>query len=232
MTVPGGAARLPAAVIGVLMSKRKQRQKPEISKQTDYYKLHTKAVDDLAEADESNSPEVSEEELRKYRSGLKLKIPEYGKLLFVKFWFAAATCFFFIWGLSGYLADLLDLLFVTGMALGIVTDMLTNPVLRFFEKTPGANARWMMFPKKGYITFPLNILYAYVVLFLVYTLYNLINLAIIQMTGAVDTVPLGVEPVLFGLFYLVFDLLLLKAKHTLSSIIHDAAKSTRGLKHD
>jgi hypothetical protein len=38
--------------------------------------------------------------------------------------------------------------------------------------------------------------------------------------------------VLFGLFYLVFDLLLLKAKHTLSSIIHDAAKSTRGLKHD
>ena len=49
MTVPGGTARLPAAVIGVLMSKRKQRQKPEISKQTDYYKLHTKAVDDLAE---------------------------------------------------------------------------------------------------------------------------------------------------------------------------------------
>ncbi len=81
------------------MSKRKQRQKPEISKQTDY-KLHTKAVDDLAEADESNSPEVSEEELRKYRSGPKLKIPEYGKLLFVKFWFAAATCFFFIWGLA------------------------------------------------------------------------------------------------------------------------------------
>lgn len=207
------------------MSKRKKNQKPEIERQTDYYNLKTKAVEDLVTADESNSPEVSEEELRAYRSGPKRKIADWVKMLFIKFWFNAAVCFFFIWGLSGYVADLLDLLFVTGMALGIVTDVMTNPVLRFFEKTPGENARWMMFPKKGYVTFPLNILYAYVVLFLVYTLYNILNLVIIQITGAVNTVPLGVEPILFGLFCLGFDLLLIRLKRMFLDMIHDAVKS-------
>ena len=207
------------------MSKRKKNQKPEIERQTDYYNLKTKAVEDLVTADESNSPEVPEEELRAYRSGPKRKIADWVKMLFIKFWFNAAVCFFFIWGLSGYVADLLDLLFVTGMALGIVTDVMTNPVLRFFEKTPGENARWMMFPKKGYVTFPLNILYAYVVLFLVYTLYNILNLVIIQITGAVNTVPLGVEPILFGLFCLGFDLLLIRLKRMFLDMIHDAVKS-------
>ena len=209
------------------MSKKHKNQpeKPEIEKQSDYYNLKTDAVNDLVTANEENSPEVSEEELRAYRSGPKRKIADWVKMLFIKFWFNAAVCFFFIWGLSGYVADLLDLLFVTGMALGIVTDVMTNPVLRFFEKTPGENARWMMFPKKGYVTFPLNILYAYVVLFLVYTLYNILNLVIIQITGAVNTVPLGVEPILFGLFCLGFDLLLIRLKRMFLDMIHDAVKS-------
>ena len=34
------------------MSKRKKTRKPEIEKQTDYYKLKTKAVEDLVTADE------------------------------------------------------------------------------------------------------------------------------------------------------------------------------------
>ena len=76
------------------MSKRKKNgpEKPEIEKQTDYYKLKTKAVDDLVNADESNSPEVSEEELRAYRSGPRLKIADWVKLLFIKAWFASSSC--------------------------------------------------------------------------------------------------------------------------------------------
>lgn len=198
------------------MSKKQNKgQKPEITKQSDYYKLKTQAVDDLINADESNSPEVSEEELRAYRSGPKLKVADWVKLLFIKFWFPGAVCFFFIWGLGTYLADQMDMLFVTGMALGLVTDLLTNNVLRFFETVPGANDRWMMFPKKGYMSFLANILYGYVLLMLVFFLYNVINGTIVSITGAVDTVPLGVEPVLFGLFYLGFDLLLIEIKHLL-----------------
>ena len=211
------------------MSRRKkdEPQKPEITRQADYYKLKTKAVEDLVTADESNSPEVSEEELRYYRSGPKFKIADWAKLLFIKAWFPGAVCFFFMWGLGGMMADQLDLMFVTGIALGVVTEMLTNNVLRFMEKTPGGNDRWMMFPQKKYITFPLNILYAFVLLFLVYTLYNAINLVIITITGATDTVPLGVGPILFGVFCMGFDMILIQGKHLISDIIRDAKKSTR-----
>lgn len=199
-------------------------KKPETDKQSEYYKLNTRAVEELVTADESNSPQVTEEELRAYRSGPKRRIPGWVKILFVKFWFAAATCFFFIWGLGGYLADLLDLLFVTGMALGIVTDLLTNPVLRFFERTPGDHSRWMMIPKKGYISFPLNILYAYVVLFMVFMLYNGINFACLWITGTENVIFLGVEPVLFGLFYLGFDLLFIQIKERIAGHLQAAMR--------
>ena len=197
------------------MSKKKQYRKPDVAREQDYYKLNTKAVNDLAEADESNSPEVSEEELRKYRSGPNIKMADWVKLLLVKWWFPGAVCFFFLWGLGGYLADLLDTLLVTGIALGVVTDLLTNNALRFLERTKGYADRFIMVTVRGYASFPLNILYSFVVLFLVYMLYNVINLAIIQITGATDTVPLGVEPILFGLFYLGFDMLLIQCKRLL-----------------
>ena len=199
------------------MSKRKKRQPPkeEIEKQSDYYKLKTQAVEDLVTADESNSPVVSREELMRYRSGPKLQIADWVKLLFIQGWFAGAVCFFFIWGLGGYLADQLDVLFVTGFALGVATDLLTNPILRFFERTPGDHSRWMMFPKKGFITLPLNILYGYVILALVFMVYTVINGVAAQITGNAETVVLGVEPVLFGVFSLGADLLLIEIKHQL-----------------
>lgn len=208
------------------MSKKRkdQRSKPEVEKQADYYRLKTQAVSDLVNANEENSPAVSEEELRAYRSGPRMKVADWVKILFIKFWFAGAVCFFFIWGLGGFLADELDLLVVTGMALGTVTDLMTNPVLRFFEKVEGENRRWMMVSRKTYAGLFLNILYAYVVLFLVYALYNVINLAAARLTGAADQVLLGVEPVLFGLFCLGFDLLLIQVKHFIGRSVHHAEK--------
>ncbi len=212
------------------MAKKKGNghEEKEILQQSDYYKLKTKAVDDLVTANKDNSPKVSEEELRKYRSGSKLRIADWVKMCFIKFWFVAAVCFFFMWGLSAYMADMLDTLFVTGIALGVVTDILTNNALRFFAKTPGGNDRWMMFPKKGYYSFPLNILYAFLVLFCVFLTYSVLNRALIELTHApADSIPLGVEPILFGLFYLGFDLLLIKMKHLALEIYRDARKPSR-----
>ncbi len=205
-------------------NRKNKAQKPEIEKQSEYYRLKTEAVNDLVTANEENSPEVSEEELRAYRSGPKLKVADWVKMLFIKFWFAAAVCYFFLWGLGGFVSSMLDLLFITGFALGVVTDLLTNPVLRFFEKTKGENARWMMVTRKSFSGLFLNIFYGYLVLFLIYTAYSGINRAIVGVTGAADTVPLGVEPILFGLFYLGFDLLLIKMKHVAVQIFRDAAQ--------
>lgn len=204
------------------MSKKRKNEprRGEIEKQSEYYRLKTQAVNDLVDANEENSPPVSEEELNAYRSGPKLKLADWVKILLIKAWFAGAVCYFFLWGLGGVLPNELDRLFVTGFALGVVTDLLTNPVLRFFEKTAGENARWMMVSKKRFASLFLNILYGYVVLTLVVLLYTAINMLAAGLTGQPDRVVLGVEPVLFGVFCLGIDLLLIQLKRGLTGLLH------------
>lgn len=210
------------------MSKKRKDLPQEESPAAGYYDLKTRAVNDLATADETNSPPVSREELQKYRGRKGKGLPEWLKLGFIKFWFPAAVCYFFFWGLSLYLPSMLDLLFVTGLALGAVTDILTNNALRFFAEADGANDTWMMFPKKGFITLLQNIFYAFVLLFLVYSAYVGINKAFIALTGASpDTVFLGVEPVLFGLFYLGADQLLISLKRLLIRAFRSGAKKPK-----
>ena len=216
------------------MSRKKRRDSRSVpgnreETSASYYELKTQAVEDLVNANEENSPAVSREEIRKYTSRGRLKLADWVKLLLIKWWFAAAVCFFFLWGLGTYVPHLLDLLVITAIASGFVTDLLTNNVLRFVAPARGANDRWMMYPRKGFISLPLNLLHASVVLFLVYTAYNALNAGMIALSGMEETaVPLGVEPILFGLLYLGFDLLLIALKHAAQRVLRDAQKKVNG----
>ena len=205
------------------MAPRKKQVTPEETRAaSDYYKLHAKAVNDLITANEENSPEVSEEELAQYRSGPKLHLSDWLKAILVKMWIAGSVCFFIFWGLSSYLTARLDLLLVFAIALGVVTDVLTNNLLRYFAKKRGGNDRWMMFPQKRYITFFLNILYAGLLLLCVDFLYTLLNLALLAAGGKTT---LGVGPILFGVFYTGFDLLFIQMKRLFLQILRDAKRS-------
>lgn len=207
-----------------MAKENKQTPREERRAAADYYKLHAQAVNDLITANEENSPEVSEEELRQYRSGPKLKLADWLKALLTKAWFAGSVCFFIFWGLSSYVSARLDLLLIFGIALGVVTDILTNNILRYYAKTKGGNDRWMMFPQKRYSTFFLNILYAIFLLLCVDFLYNLINLGLLAVSGGKSAV-LGVGPILFGIFYTAFDQLFIGMKHMLLRIVSDAKHS-------
>ena len=212
------------------MAKKDKNSAPEREtyKASDYYNLKTKAVKDLVEANESNSPQVSEKEIRKYKSGVKFRIPDMVKIVFIKWWFAASICFFFLWGLGTYMSSMLDLIFITGIVLGMVTDILTNNALRFFEPEPGAWSKWLMFYKKRYATFPLNILYSFVLMFFVYSFYRIVNVLAIQIQGLDEsTIVLAVEPILFGLLYMGFDMLALVMRNTFRNIVADARKPGR-----
>ena len=67
-----------------------------------------------------------------------------------------------------------------------------------------------------------DILYAFLVLGLVDMLYNVVNLAILSAAGRTDAVPLGVEPILFGLFYMGVDAGLIALKGLLRAVVSDA----------
>ena len=188
------------------------------------YDLKNQAVEDLVEASEDNTPEYGTEELSKYKSKSKFHISGPIKALFVKFWFGGMVCYFFMWGLGLYIQSQLDLFVVTAVALGFVTDILVNSIFRFYAETEGANDKWMMFPKKGYKSLILNIVYAFVLMLFVAKTYNLINTVIISITGETDSVPFGVEPISFGLIYLGFDMLFIGLKRFGEKIILDAKR--------
>ena len=119
------------------------------------------------------------------------------------------------------------MLVVTGLALGMVTDLLTNNTIRFLEKTPGENDCWMMVPPKGVRSFIFNLLYSCLILACVFLFYNVLNFIIITATGAVDTIPIGVEPILFGLLCMGFDMLMIGMKRLFQSMIQDAKNAAR-----
>lgn len=196
------------------MSKKKENKN---------YELKSEAVDKLLDAEEGNVPEFSEEELKKYRSK-GIQIPNTVKVLFLKAWFAGAVCYFILWGLGMYIYSLIDMLFIMGIVLGMVTDLMTNNVIRFIETTPGENNKWLMVSMKGMVSFFLNLVYAMVLVICVYFLYSGINLTIVAIIGNADTVPLGVEPVLYGVFYMGFDLLFVGCKNLIKRIWADARK--------
>lgn len=208
------------------MNKKRPKQPAEEERDAaiDYYKLKTQAVEDLVEANEGNAPEVSAEERQRFGAKVGRGLPVWFKVHFIKLWFPGAVCYFILWGLGMYVAPL-DLLFITAVVLGMVTDVLTNNALRFFAETEGAYDKWMMFPKKRYATFFWNILYAFVVLAMVIGVYTGINMALVALLKPPEgTVPLGVEPILFGLFYVLCDALLIALKHFLARLVTGAAK--------
>ncbi len=178
------------------MTKKKNNKYAEAER--DYYKLHTDAVDRLANADKATASKVTDEEINKYKSSKLSMIPVWIKALFIKFWFAGACCFFFYWGLAAYIPNWLDTMVVLGLGLGIVTDILTNNVLRFISTEDKEYYPYMMFSSSKYWTFFANILYAGILLAVTIMIYSLIKI--------------GVEPILFGIIYTAVDMLLIKLK--------------------
>lgn len=193
-------------------------------KTTDHYKLNTKAVDRLVNANNMDIPKDKkmQDPGKKYRSDFLDRIPSPVKALFIKFWFSGSVCYFIFWGLGLYVYDSLDMIFILSVVLGMVTDILVNNILRFIEVIPSENAKWMMFPKKKYWTFFANILYSFVVLTSVVSLYEAINTIGNSIKGTENVIVLGVEPIMFGLFYLGFDLLFTSMKNLVLRIIKDA----------
>lgn len=207
---------------------KKNDQDTKIENSSANYELKSEAVNELVEAMEQEAPEYSKEELEKYRSKRGIKIPDPVKFLAIKAWFAGAVCFFILWGLGLYLANMLDMLFVASVAMGMVTDLLVNPILRFMEKYPGQNDKWMLFPKKTKLgSFFLNIIYSFFLVYCVYSLYTTVNVAINTITGNPDAVTLGVEPILFGLLCMGFDMLFISIKRLFLNILQDAKTKAR-----
>ena len=187
------------------MAKNRKNPPRDTEKEKDYYKLNTEAVDRLVNANNMEVPKKGrkyKDPAKQYRTGILDRIPATVKALFVKWWFNASLYFFIIMGLP---MNEQDRMFIFAAVLGMVTDILVNNALRLVETIPDENNKWMMFPQKKYWTFIANIFYAFLVLFCVIWLYEVLKI--------------GVEPILFGIFYMLFDLLFVGIKNLIKTAL-------------
>ena len=80
----------------------------------------------------------------------------------------------------------------------------------------------MMVPRKEIRFLPLDLVYGLLLVTCVMMTYNGINLTAARLTRKAEAAFLGVEPILFGVFTLGWDLLFLGMKRLLKRIIRDA----------
>ena len=208
------------------MKKKKFEDVPERTETdgkstADFYNLKTDAVDRLVNANAANSPEVSEEEIRKLTGKKKISISMAVKAVIFKFWFAGAVFFFFGMGLGDGMSTE-NWLIILGAALGAVKDLLENNSLRFFEKTEGEASKYMFFAAKKYWSVCIYVPYGWLILFCVIRCYELINLILSAIFKNYE--PFGVEPLLFGLLAMGIDFGFIGIKKLFKNIVDDAKK--------
>ena len=191
---------------------------------SDYYSLKADAVERLVNASEETAPDVSDEEIAKVSGKKKFHIPNLIKVLLIKYWFFGAVCFFFYLGLGMYVPGFYEMMLIMMIAGGVVTDLLTNKLIRFIEPYEGANDRYLFVRSRKYRSFVLNILYSVVIVYIIYYIYNLINLAVLTFAGE-DAKLLAVGPILYGAFGLAADMLFVGARNLLGRIVKDARSS-------
>lgn len=204
---------------------KKQEQLSNEEQLRNYYDLKTDAVERLVNA--KNAPVVSEQEIRKYKGGWKRTIPTWVKILFVKFWFGGAICYFLIWGLGEQ--NILDQFIIISIGLGVCTDLMVNHLLRFLEPEKGDYDKWMMVTVRKFWSIFLNVLYAGVVFFFIYQTYVVVNTMIY---GNPETAPgmVGVEPIIFGLLFMGYDMLFIFIKNMVVKAFRDAEKKVSNQK--
>ncbi|MGN0387048.1 MAG: hypothetical protein ACI4EX_14340 [Lachnospiraceae bacterium] len=209
------------------MAKKSKNQPSEKKDAGSYYKINKDAVGRLVNASAETSPKVSDEEIAKVSGRKKHRIPNPVKVLFIKWWFNGAICFFFYFGFGGIIKDQLDLLFIFGAALGMLTDLLTNNALKFLESSPRSNDKYMFVTVRKFWSIFLNLVYGYVCLYFVVYIYGIINFVLNRIGGSENEQILPVGPILFGVFYLIVDMIFILIKNTFKKIIEDAKTNSR-----
>jgi hypothetical protein len=176
-----------------------------------YYELKTDAVDLLVNTEQRiERGEINPTAPEKFKGSAFSKIPNWIRCIFIKFWFNGAVCFFIIWGLSEFIPHPLDLAVVTGIVLGLITDIMVNPSIRFMTDETGGDA-WMLLPFKKFWTFPLNIIYAAGVMLVVELIYVALGIP-------------GIEPFSFAAIYLAVDLAVVGVKDLIVWVVRKSRR--------
>lgn len=215
------------------MAKKKKIKETTIE---DFYDLKIDKVDELVAAlkgdDTSEYGEVSmkisdctgtdgkgtDKNFNPYRTDFLSRIPTFLKAFFIKWWFAGMVCFFVNMGLGTVINAAADLMLLDGIVLGLVADVLVNPLMHFMETDRREYNSYMMFPFpfKAYWTFFTNVLYYVFVAVTVNFVYLFINEFMFS---------LHIEPMSWALIVLIADMIFIGIKDLIVYLVKNRKKA-------
>lgn len=172
-------------------------------------------IDDLIGEEASNQGEETTyrkkgKEFNPYKLDKLSRVPTWIKAVFIKWWFAGLVFYLIGIGLGSVITNDENRMLLSGVILGIVVDVLVNPVLMYFRSTEDEYDGYIMFPFpfKKYWTFLTNIVYYIVVVICVLYMYRGFNelISLIAGTSGQQYIYVGVEPLLFGVFAVIADM--------------------------
>ncbi len=145
--------------------------------------------------------------MEKNEESFLARVPEGVKVAIVRWWFAGAIYFMLGWGLLGEL-DSLDLMFFVGLGIGVAHIFVLHPLIysMFNIKRNGKIVNKKYYERtilEGVAVKLGEILKCIVCSFVVGYIYVGINLLInLIFNLPSDTIKLGGEPILYGLFFM------------------------------
>lgn len=224
------------------MAKKKKRQQETTIE--DFYDLKVDKVDelvaalkdDLYEFDNEVSMNINDctgiddpknvkrsgkqKQFDPYKNDFLSRIPTWLKALFIKFWFAGLACYFIMFGLD--ISDSLDNMILLGAVMGLIVDVLVNPIFRFLESDRREYNAYMMFPFpfKAFWTFFTNIIYYVIIVICVNYCYYGLDMLINYIAGRTDFyIAVGVEPLLFGVICVMVDMVFIGIKDGIVALV-------------
>lgn len=147
-------------------------------------------------------------------------IPAWVKAIFIKWWFAGCVCWFVMSGIMNM--NDLDKMILCGAVLGLIVDVLVNPLFRYMESDSREYNNYMMFPFpfKAFWTFFTNIIYYIIVVIGVSQCYTGISL----LFGIKSS---WLEPLMFGIFAVIVDMVFIGLKDAVVYIVKKLKKRKR-----
>lgn len=185
-------------------------------------------ADCTGESKEGMSERTRNREFDPYKVDRFSRIPAWIKAIFIKFWFAGMVCYFVMMGLK--IGNDLDRLVLVGAVLGVVVDVLVNPLFRYMESDRREYNAYMMFPFpfRAFWTFFTNLIYYIFVLVCVNFCYLGLNELLNLIKGTTEVIHLGVEPLLFGVITVACDMLFIGIKNVIVMLVKKYKKSDKG----
>ena len=164
-----------------------------------------------------------------YKGDFLSRIPCWLKAIFIKWWFAGVVCYFFMWGIGGLTGE--DKMLLTGLVLGLFVDVLVNPLFRYMETEDKEYNAYMMFPFpfKAFWTFFTNLIYYVIVMFCVSYCYAGLNELINHISHRTEElyIAVGVEPLLFGTFCVIVDMVFIGIKDGIVYLVRKLRKKEK-----